>query len=189
MGMGDIIASSSRLDQLVPPLYSHPVMNAVFAGTFDPPTLGHLDVMRRGAAVFKLLRVVVAHNVSKQSLFTVEERMAMLEGLVREEGFENVVVDSWDGLVAVYARAHGCGVLLRSFRSMSEIPYEQTMATMSSRIDPAIETMFFLSKPEYQDISSSAVRELVTWKRLPKGVVPGLVEKELEKRHGPLLQV
>jgi pantetheine-phosphate adenylyltransferase len=163
-------------------------MKAVFAGTFDPPTSGHLDIISRAAPIFAELRVVVAHNLQKQPLFSLEERMDMLERLVAEEGFANIVIDSWDGLIAEYARKNTCGILLRSIRNMAEIPYEQVMATMNARLEKGLETMFMFSMPGLSDVSSSAVRELVVWKRLPPGIVPDLVQKELEKRYGPLLQ-
>ncbi len=163
-------------------------MKAVFAGSFDPPTMGHMDIIRRASPLFAQLRVVVGKNLQKQTLFSTEERMTMLEKLIAEEGLGNVALDSWDGFVAEYALRNDCGVLLRSIRSMADIPYEQVMATMSGRIEKSIETLIMFSKPEFSDISSSAVRELVVRKRLPHGIVPPLVEKELEKRYGPLLQ-
>lgn len=163
-------------------------MKAVFAGSFDPPTSGHLDVIRRASPLFTQLKVVVARNLQKQSLLSLDERVDMLGRLVAEEGLSNVVIDSWDGLIAEYARKNKCGVLLRSIRNMGEIPYEQVMATMNARIEKPLETVLMFSRPELSDISSSAVRELVAWKRLPSGIVPDLVRKELEKRFGPLLQ-
>ncbi|HWP68273.1 MAG TPA: pantetheine-phosphate adenylyltransferase [Rectinemataceae bacterium] len=163
-------------------------MRVIFAGSFDPPTTGHMDIMRRAAALFDEVRIVVAHNLQKQSLFNPEERMDMLNRLIREAGFNNVIVDSWEGLIADYARKNHCNVLIRSIRNMGDIPYEQVMATMNSRLDAPLETILMFAQPELAYISSSAVRELVVWKRLPSGIVPDLVQKELEKRYGPLLQ-
>ncbi|MFA6366339.1 MAG: pantetheine-phosphate adenylyltransferase [Candidatus Hydrogenedentales bacterium] len=163
-------------------------MTAVFAGTFDPPTSGHMDIMRRASSMFTELRVVIARNFQKQPLFTVEERADMLRGLVAEAGLTNVVIDSWEGLISEYAKKHHCGILLRSIRNMSEVPYEQMMATFSKRLEKDLETLIMFASPEFVDVSSSAVRELLVWKRLPRGIVPNLVQKELEKRFGPLLQ-
>lgn len=169
--------------------YTFQSMKAVFAGTFDPPTWGHVDIIRRASPVFEELRVVVGLNLLKKTLFSLEERMKMLEQLIAEESVANVVLDSWEGLISEYARKNSCGVLLRSVRSMADIPYEQMMAAMNSRLGRPLETMIMFSSPELSDISSSAVRELVvSWKRLPHGIVPPLVEKELKKRYGPLLQ-
>jgi len=162
-------------------------MRAVFAGSFDPPTLGHLDIIRRASPVFSQLRVVVAHNLQKQPLFSFEERIDMLRRLVDEEKLTNVVIDYCDGLIAEYARKNDCGILLRSIRNMIEIPTEQVMATMNYRLEK-LETVFMFSRQELSDISSTAVRELVIWKRLPRDIVSDLVKKEIEKRYGPLFQ-
>ncbi|MCE1196741.1 pantetheine-phosphate adenylyltransferase [bacterium] len=163
-------------------------MKAVFAGSFDPPTLGHLDIIARAAPLFSELRVLVGRNLAKEPLLPVEERVALLARLAADAGLANVVIEAWDGLVAEYAKAKGCDALLRSIRNMGEIPYEQMMATYNRRLLGGVETVFLFARPEFVDISSSAVRELVAWKRLPRGIVPELVEKELEKRYGPLLQ-
>ena len=168
--------------------YTVSCMKAVFAGSFDPPTLGHLDIIERAAPLFSELRIVVVHNLAKEPLLQAGERVSLLKRLVADAGLANVVIDAWDGLVAEYAKANGCDALLRSVRNMGEIPYEQMMATYNRRLVGGIETVFLFARPEFVDISSSAVRELVAWKRLPRGLVPDLVEKELEKRHGPLLQ-
>lgn len=163
-------------------------MKAVFAGSFDPPTLGHLDVIKRAAPLFSELHVLVGRNLTKEGLFTTDERVDLLRRLVADASLDTVVVVSWQGLVAEYAKANGCDVLLRSVRNMGEVPYEQMMATYNRRLEGGVETVFMFARPEFVDISSSAVRELIAWKRLPRGIVPGLVEKELEKRYGPLLQ-
>lgn len=163
-------------------------MKAVFAGSFDPPTLGHMDIIERAALLFSELRVLVGRNIAKEPLLQTGERVDLLKRLVADACLGNVVIEAWDGLVAEYAKANGCGVLLRSVRNMGEIPYEQMMATYNRRLAGGVETVFLFARPEFVDLSSSAVRELVAWKRLPRSLVPRLVEKELEKRHGPLLQ-
>ena len=163
-------------------------MKAVFAGSFDPPTLGHLDIIRRASPIFAELRVVVGHNLHKQPLQSLEKRMDMLRRLVEADGLPNVTIDSWHGLIAEYAGAQGCGVLVRSVRSMADIPYEHTMSSFNRRMKSGLETLIMFSRPEFADISSSTVRELLAWKRLPRGIVPDLVQKELELSFGPLLQ-
>lgn len=163
-------------------------MKAIFAGSFDPPTWGHLDIISRGSRMFEELRVVLAKNIRKENIFTPEERQAMLRSLIEELGLTNVFVELWGGLLADYAVSNSCKVLVRGVRTLTEIPYEQGMATMNQRLNPSLETIVMFSKPELQDISSSAVRELIAWRRLPAGIVPDLVEKELEKRFGPLQQ-
>lgn len=169
--------------------YTFLAMKAVFAGTFDPPTWGHLDIIRRASPIFTQLRIVVGRNLQKQPLFPQKERIDMLNRLIaKENGLSNIVIEAWDGLIAEYAHANGCGVLLRSVRNMGEIPYEQVMASMNERLAKPIETMLMFSRPDLSDVSSSAVREFVAWKRLPPGIVPELVRKELEKKFGPLSQ-
>ncbi|MDP2790343.1 MAG: pantetheine-phosphate adenylyltransferase [Rectinemataceae bacterium] len=163
-------------------------MKAVFAGSFDPPTLGHIDIIRRASPIFAELRVVVGHNLQKQPLLSLDKRMDMLRRLVEADGLPNVIIDAWDGLVAEYADAQGCGVLVRSVRSMADIPYEQTMSSFNRRMKDGLETLIMFSRPEFADISSSTVRELLAWKRLPRDIVPDLVRKELELSFGPLLQ-
>jgi len=163
-------------------------MKAIFAGSFDPPTFGHLDIIERGAGMFEEIRIVLATNIRKESIFSLDERTNMMSSLVADMGIRNAVVDSWGGLLCDYARDHGCKVLLRSIRFLTEVPYEQGMATMNQRLNADLETIIMFSKPELQDISSSAVRELLAWRRLPDGVVPDSVRKELEKRYGPLSQ-
>ncbi len=117
--------------------------------------------------------MVVGLNLLKKTLFSLEERMQMLQRLLVDELASNVVLDSWEGLISEYAKKNGCGVLLRSVRSMADVPYEQMMAAMNSRLGNPLETMIMFSSPELSDISSSAVRELVvSWKRLPHGIVP-----------------
>jgi pantetheine-phosphate adenylyltransferase len=163
-------------------------MRVVFAGSFDPPTNGHMDIILRASSVFESVHVVLAKNIYKESFLALDVRQSLLEELVRHSGLSNVVVVSWDGLIADYVSKNSCQALLRSVRSMYEVPAEQRMAQMNGRLEESLETVFMFSKPELSDISSTAVRELVSWKRLPKNIVPESVRKELEKRYGPLSQ-
>lgn len=161
-------------------------MKAVFAGTFDPPTAGHLDIIKRASGLFDELHVVVGHNLGKSPFLDIDVRIALLGGLAGEEGLGNVVIARWDGLTAEYARSRDCRVLVRSVRDEADLGYERTMALMSARLFPGVETLFMFARPDLVDVSSSAVRELVRWGRVPAGIVPDLVRNELEKRFGPL---
>lgn len=163
-------------------------MRVVFAGSFDPPTFGHLDIIVRASAIFEHVHVVMALNIYKQPFLPLETRMELLRRLVYDRNLGNVTVASWGGLTSDYAVQNNCHALLRSVRSMYEVPGEQRMASMNGRLKETLETVFLFSKPELSDISSTAVRELVSWKRLPDGIVPEEVRKELEKRYGPLSQ-
>ena len=164
------------------------LMRVVFAGSFDPPTNGHMDIIIRASKVFESVHVVLAKNIYKESFLSLEVRQSLLNNLTQDLGLSNVIVVSWDGLIADYASSNACNALLRSVRSMYEVPAEQRMAQMNGRLEDSLETIFMFSKPELSDISSTAVRELVSWKRLPKNIVPETVRKELEKRYGPLSQ-
>lgn len=145
-----------------------------------------MDIIGRAAALFGELHVVLAHNPGKSPFLDIDARLALLEGLVAERKLGNVVVARWDGLTAEYARSAGCGVLVRSVRDEADLGYERTMALMSARLFPGVESLFMFARPDLVDVSSSAVRELVRWGRIPEGIVPDLVRIELEKRFGPL---
>ncbi|HBK58502.1 MAG: pantetheine-phosphate adenylyltransferase [Rectinema sp.] len=163
--------------------------NAVFAGSFDPPTSGHLDVIESAVSIFDILYVVVAHNPEKDGLFSIDERIEMLNAM--NSFGDRMRVFSWEGLVTDFARKHQCTVLVRGLRNASELPYESTMAYMNRRLDPNIKTVFFLYDAKHVDISSSLVRDLVSHRTLPDDIVPTAVAEVLKnilKRRGqPLL--
>jgi len=119
--------------------------NAVFAGSFDPPTSGHLDVIESAVSIFDMLYVVVAHNPEKDGLFSIDERMEMLNAM--NSFGDRMRVFSWEGLVTDFARNHQCTVLVRGLRNASELPYESTMAYMNRRLAPNIKTVFFSTMP------------------------------------------
>ncbi len=152
--------------------------NAVFAGSFDPPTTGHLDVIESALGIFDTLYVVLAINPEKEGFFTIEERLEMLHAI--NKFGDRMQVHTWNGLVTDFAREHNCSVLVRGLRNAAELPYESTMAYMNHRLDPKIKTIFFLYDAKHVDISSSLVRDLVLHKRLPEGIVPECVTKVLK---------
>ncbi|HPW02046.1 MAG TPA: pantetheine-phosphate adenylyltransferase [Rectinema sp.] len=162
--------------------------NAVFAGSFDPPTSGHLDVIESALSIFDGLYVVLAINPEKDGLFTIDERIEMLNAMNRFG--QRMKVCKWDGLVTDFASQHGCTVLVRGLRNAAELPYESTMAYMNQRLDPSIKTVFFLYDAEHVDISSTLVRDLVSHSRLPNDIVPEEVEmvlrQILQRRGQPL---
>lgn len=163
--------------------------NAVFAGSFDPPTTGHLDVIESALGIFDTLYVVVAHNPEKEGLFSLDERIKMLNAM--NTFGERMQVCTWEGLVTDFARERHCMVLVRGLRNASELPYESTMAYMNRRLDPEIRTVFFLYDAKHVDISSSLARDLVAYKKLPDDIVPRAAAKVLKKilkeRGQPLL--
>lgn len=162
--------------------------NAVFAGSFDPPTSGHLDVIESALTIFDTLYVVIAHNPEKEGLFSIEERLEMLKAMNKFGARMHACI--WNGLVTDFALEHQCSVLVRGIRNASELPYESTMAYMNRRLAPEIKTLFFLYDAKHVDISSSLVRDLVSHRRLPDDIVPQpvaqVIKRILEERGQPL---
>jgi pantetheine-phosphate adenylyltransferase len=155
---------------------THPVV-AIYPGSFDPVTNGHLDLIQRAAVIFDKLVVAVARNLEKDPLFGLKERVEMLEAVTFN--WKNVEVDIFEGLLMDYARAKGARVVLRGIRAVSDYEYELQMAMMNRKIEPQIETVFMLPAGEYSFLSSRLVRELA---RLGAPVVKDLVPKIVEER-------
>jgi pantetheine-phosphate adenylyltransferase len=153
---------------------------AVYPGSFDPVTNGHLDLVARGAKIFDRLIVAVAPNLDKDPLFAVQERVEMLEAVTFE--FQNVEIDVFSGLLMDYAQAKGARVILRGIRAVSDYEYELQMAMMNRKIEPEIETVFMMPGEAYSYISSRLVRELARLGGQLKGMVPPLVEERLRSK-------
>jgi len=135
-----------------------PFRTAVFTGTFDPLTLGHLDVIRRGRLLFDHVVVAIGVNPNKESLFTVEERVEMARLVVR--AFANVSVDAVEGLTVNYVRRIGAQVILRGLRTLSDMEYEFGMTLTNHRLDPGVETVFLMADGEYSHVSSTLIKQL-----------------------------
>jgi pantetheine-phosphate adenylyltransferase len=131
---------------------------AVFTGMFDPMTLGHLDVIKRGRRIFDQLVVGIGVNPNKQAMFPVEERVELARRVVAP--FENVRVESFEGLAVHYVRSIGAGVILRGVRTLSDMEYEFAMSLTNARLDPGIETVFLMADGEYSHVSSSLIRQI-----------------------------
>ena len=136
----------------------NPARRALYPGTFDPVTFGHLDLIRRGCELFGSLTVAIAENASKETVFTVEER----EGMLREEtkGLP-VEVDAFGGLVVDYCRRKGIGVILRGLRTISDFEYEFQMALTNRSLAPGIETVFMMANEKYAYHSSRLIKEVL----------------------------
>jgi len=132
---------------------------AVYPGTFDPPTKGHLDVIRRGARLFERLIVAVAINPEKEPLFSEDERLTMLRQLTK--GIHNVEVASFRGLTVDFCRKRGASVILRGIRTFSDFEYEFQMALTNRVLAPDVETLFVMPSEEFSYLSSSMVKEAV----------------------------
>jgi len=156
---------------------------AIYPGTFDPVTNGHLDLISRGAAIFDRLIVGISRNLEKDPLFAVKERVEMLEAVTFD--WKNVEVEVFDGLLMDYARAKNARVILRGIRAVSDYEYELQMAMMNRKIEPQIETVFMLPAVAYSFLSSRLVRELARLGApVVKDLVPALVEERLRAKVG-----
>jgi len=153
---------------------------AIYPGSFDPVTNGHLDLIGRAAMIFDKVIVAVARNLEKDPLFPVKERVEMLEAVTFD--WKNVEVDVFEGLLMDYARAQGATVILRGIRAVSDYEYELQMAMMNRKIEPQIETVFMLPGEAYSYLSSRLVKELARLGGPVKGLVPPLVEERLRAK-------
>jgi len=158
----------------------HSKRTAVYPGVFDPITLGHLDIIRRGAALFDRLIVAVASNPSKDSLFAIDERLAMARAAVK--GLPEVTVDSYEGLTVQYVGRHKASVILRGLRQHSDFEYECQLA-LTNRTISGLETVFVMADEKVSYISSHLVREVARLGGDVSRLVPPNVAKALSPRH------
>jgi pantetheine-phosphate adenylyltransferase len=155
-------------------------VTAIYPGSFDPITNGHLDLIARGARLFDRLIVAILENAAKEPLFSVEERIEMLREVVRP--FPNVEVDSFHGLLVDYTAAKNAGFILRGIRAISDYEYELQMALMNTRLAPGIETVFLMSSEAYSFVSSRLVKEVFSLRGNIANLVPPVVERRLKTR-------
>ncbi len=156
---------------------------AIDPGTFDPPTNGHLDLIRRGSKIFDQLIVALLRNSEKTPLFTHDERLSMLRECVK--GLPNVSIDSFDGLLVDYATRKGAKAVLRGIRAVSDYEYELQMALMNRKLDPRLETIFMMPAEAYSYLSSRLVREIGMLGGSVHDLVPELVEQKLREKLHP----
>jgi len=152
---------------------------AVYPGTFDPVTNGHLDLADRGRRHFDRLVIAILRNEGKEPLFSVDQRMRLLREAVAD--WDNVEVDSFDGLLVDYARKVGATMILRGIRAVTDLEYEMQMAMMNRRMDPKLETVFVVPSETYSYVSSRIVREVASLGGSTKGLVPQNVEDALSR--------
>jgi pantetheine-phosphate adenylyltransferase len=157
-----------------------PEILAIYPGSFDPITNGHLDLIKRGSELFGHLIVAVLTNLEKQPLFTVAERVEMLQEVTR--GMQNVSVDTFGGLLVDYARQKEAQVILRGIRAFTDYEYELQMALMNRKLAPTLETVFLMPAVSYTFVSSRLVREIFQHGGSVKGLVPRLVEERLHQK-------
>ena len=162
------------------PSEKHEKVVAIYPGSFDPITSGHLDVIERGSRLCDRLVVSILRNEAKSPLFSVAERMKMLTEVTAP--YKNVEVDSFDGLLADYALGKGARVIIRGIRAISDYEYELQMALMNRRLQPRLETVFLLAGEQFSFISSKLVKEVISLGGNITGLVPRTVEKRLRER-------
>lgn len=155
---------------------------AIYPGSFDPLTNGHLDLIERGSKIFGQLIVAILRHPEKAPLFTLEERREMLESMTAR--FKNVSVDTFDGLLVAYARSKGAGAVLRGIRAISDYEYELQMALMNRKLDPKLETVFMMPAEKYSYLSSRLVKEVYRHGGSVRGLVPRKVEERLHSKVG-----
>jgi len=155
---------------------------AVYPGTFDPVTNGHLDLAERASRHFDRLVMAVLRNEDKQPMFSVRERVELLREAV--SGWDNVEVDAFDGLLVDYARRVGASVILRGIRALTDFEYEMQMAMMNRRLEPRLEAVFLLPSEEYSFVSSRLVREVSSLGGSVERLVPANVARALAARLG-----
>jgi pantetheine-phosphate adenylyltransferase len=155
---------------------------AVYPGSFDPPTYGHLDIIDRSSRVFSRVIVAVAMNVRKNVLFTTAERRAMLINLTRS--YSNVEVDSFKGLLMRYAADKGAHVVVRGLRAISDFEYEFQMAHMNKKLAPEVDTVFMMTGERYSYISSNIVKEIAGFGGKIDDLVPARVREQVLEKMG-----
>ena len=156
---------------------------AVYPGTFDPVTYGHIDIIKRAARIFDKVIVAVAHNDEKSPLFSVSERVSMLRDSVK--GMKNVVVDDFEGLVVSYVRRKGSRVMIRGLRMISDFEYEFQMALTNRKLAERIETIFMMPNESYSYISSKLMKEAAGLGADVKNFIPKKVQILMKKKLAP----
>ena len=159
------------------------MIKAVFAGSFDPPTFGHLNIIERAQKLFSEIHVVIAVNNNKNYCFSGEERLEMIQKLVSD--WNNVSVHLWDSLIVDYAKKIKAEVLIRGVRNDNDFLYEFDLAMMNKSLNPQIETLFLVPDPKFFVLRSSSIKELAAFGGDVSTMVPPVVEAMLKKKFPP----
>jgi pantetheine-phosphate adenylyltransferase len=157
------------------------MLKAAFPGSFDPPTLGHLNIIQRAASIFGELVVVVAENREKKYLFSAGERVTMMKELIRDR--KNVSVAVCDSLIVDFLQKNDIRLLIRGVRGVNDFSYEFELSMMNKALDTRIETIFMTTDPEYFVLRSSAIKELASFQGNVSGMVPPLVAEALKAKY------
>jgi pantetheine-phosphate adenylyltransferase len=156
---------------------------AIYPGSFDPPTNGHLDLIQRGSKIFEELVVAILRNSEKSPMFSLAERLEMLRQLTAD--LANVRIDTFDGLMVEYAKSIDATCVLRGIRAISDYEYELQMALMNRKLEPTLETVFMMPADKYSYVSSRLVREVAQAGGPVRGLVPEVVEQKLREKLDP----
>lgn len=153
----------------------------IYAGSFDPPTLGHIDILKRASRHFDRLVVCVARNTSKQALFSADEKMALLQSITA--GMENVEIEQFEGLLVTHAKARGASALVRGIRTFSDFEYEFRMALTNRQLEPTLETVFLMTDGAYAHQSSSLIKEIAMMGGDISAMVPEAVRIAVQAKY------
>lgn len=157
--------------------------SVICAGSFDPPTEGHLNIVERARRIFDKVVIAIAINTSKQAIFTPEERVSMLTEIYQDA--PEVEIDSFDGLLVEYAKKRGITTIMRGIRNMSDYEYESQMALANKTLDNDVETLYMMTEGKYAHLSSSIIKEIITFGGELAGMIHPVVERELRKKLAP----
>lgn len=149
----------------------------VYPGSFDPITIGHMDIIRRASRMFDRVIVAVMHNPAKQGCFTVEQRLMLIRKACAD--MPQVTADSWDGMLVDYLRKTGTNFSIRGLRAVSDFESEQVMAQVNAQLMPGMETVFLMTRPEHSCISSSVVREIAMFGGDVSPYLPGEIRADV----------
>jgi len=163
--------------------YSRPMFKVLLPGTFDPPTNGHLNILRRASRLFDAVQVVIEVNPAKSYLFDAEERLSMMSALSRD--LPNVTVSTWNGLIVDFADRIGVHMIVRGVRALADFDYEFELSIMNRSLNPRIETIFLPTDQKYSVIRSSAIKEIAGFGGDISGMVPPIVAKALQEKLHP----
>ena len=157
---------------------------AIFPGSFDPLTNGHLDIIKRSLPLFDEIIIAVLNNPEKNPMFSVEERCAMIAEILPQikNGECDLIVDSFSGLTADFARRKEASAIVRGIRAISDYEYELRMALMNRRLEPEIETVFLMAAEEYSYVSSNLMKQVFMLGGRVEGLVPELVENKMREK-------
>lgn len=153
---------------------------AIYPGTFDPLTNGHLDLVKRGVRIFDEVIIAVAPNPKKQPLFTLDERLRLIRDSIMD--IKNVRVEAFNGLLVDYVESRKAVAIIRGLRAVSDFEYELQIALMNRRLNPKVETVFMMPSEEYSFLTSSLVKEVSSFGGSVKGLVPEVVESALQEK-------